>query len=90
MTGVRNINKPEFFVMVKKKLVNSWTVSYTLCLKLQEVKFMKRILFTIAVVMGLVFGGNILTTSDVQACGGKDKGATTEQPSDSGDSGTQS
>lgn len=51
---------------------------------------MKRILFTLAITLGLALGGAVLTTSNVLACGGKDKGATTEQPSDPGDSGTQS
>jgi len=42
---------------------------------------MKRLLLTLAIALGLAFGGFALTSSDVQACGGKDKGATTEDTS---------
>ncbi len=39
---------------------------------------MKRLLLTLAIALGLAFGSFALTSSDVLACGDKDKGATTE------------
>jgi len=46
--------------------------------KKQEALIMKRLLLTLAIALGLAFGSFALTSSDVQACNGKDKGATTE------------
>jgi len=39
---------------------------------------MKRLVLTLAIALGLAFGSFAITSSDVLACGGKDKGATTE------------
>ena len=50
---------------------------------------MKRLLLTLAIALGLAFGSFALTSSDVLACGGKDKGATTEDTTGSSE-GTQS
>lgn len=51
---------------------------------------MKKLLFTLAITLGLAVGGVVLATSNVLACGGKDKGSTTEHPTDQGDGSTQS
>lgn len=51
---------------------------------------MKKTILSLALALGVALGGVVLTTSNVLACGGKDKDATTEQPTGSGDSGTQS
>mgnify|MGYP000022305355 FL=1 len=51
---------------------------------------MKKLLFTLAITLGLAVGGMVLATSNVLACGGKDKDATTEHPTTGGDSSTQS
>ncbi|MEM7009704.1 MAG: hypothetical protein AAF462_11280 [Thermodesulfobacteriota bacterium] len=37
-----------------------------------------RLVLTLALALGLAFGSMAITSSDVFACGGKDKGATTE------------
>jgi len=50
---------------------------------------MKKLLFTLAITLGLAVGGMVLATSNVLACGGKDKDATTEHPT-TGDGSTQS
>ena len=39
---------------------------------------MTRLLLTLAIAFGLAFGAVALTSSDVLACSGKDKGASTE------------
>lgn len=39
---------------------------------------MTRLVLTLAIALGLAFGTVALTSSDVLACGGKDKGASTE------------
>ncbi len=51
---------------------------------------MKKMIFSLALALGIALGGVVLTTSNVLACGGKDKDATTQEPTGSGDSGTQS
>ncbi len=50
---------------------------------------MKRLILTLAIALGLAFGSFAITSSDVLACGGKDKGATTEDTTGTSD-GTQS
>lgn len=50
---------------------------------------MKRLLLTLAIALGLAFGSFALTSSDVLACGGKDKGATTKDTTGTSE-GTQS
>ena len=50
---------------------------------------MKRLILTLAIAVGLAFGSFALTSSDVLACSGKDKGATTEDTTGSSE-GTQS
>ena len=51
---------------------------------------MTRLLLTFAIALGLAFGAMAITSSDVLACSGKDKGATTEDTTDSSTDGTQS
>jgi hypothetical protein len=51
---------------------------------------MKKILFTFAITIGIALGGAVLLTSNVLACGGKDKDTTSQQPTGSGDTPTQS
>jgi hypothetical protein len=51
---------------------------------------MKKILFTLAITLGVALGGAVLLTSNVLACGGKDKDTTSEQPTGSGTDSTQS
>ena len=48
---------------------------------------MKRIVLTLAIALGLAFGSFAIFSSDSFACGSKDKGATTEDTTqtDSGD-----
>jgi len=55
----------------------------------QEALIMKRLILTLAIALGLAFGSFAITSSDVLACGGKDKGATTEDTTGTSD-GTQS
>ena len=50
---------------------------------------MKRLALTLAITFGLALGSFAITSSDVQACNGKDKGATTEGTTGTSD-GTQS
>ncbi len=45
---------------------------------------MKKVLFALAITLGIALGGIVLTTSNVLACGGKDKDTTSDQPTDSG------
>ena len=51
---------------------------------------MKKILFTLAITMGIAIGGAVLVTSNALACGGKDKDTSSDQPAGSGDTPTQS
>jgi len=50
---------------------------------------MKRLVLTLAIALGLALGSFAITSSDVQACNGKDKGATTEDTTGTSD-GTES
>jgi len=45
---------------------------------------MKKILFTIAITLGVALGAAALVTSNALACGGKDKDTTSQQPTGSG------
>lgn len=45
---------------------------------------MKKILFTLAITLGVALGGVALVTSNALACGGKDKDTTSQQPTGSG------
>ncbi len=45
-----------------------------------------RLFLTLALALGLALGTFAITSSDVLACGGKDKGATTEDTTGSSDS----
>lgn len=47
---------------------------------------MKRLLLTLAIALGIAFGSFAITSSDVQACNGKDKGATIEDTTGTSDS----
>ena len=52
---------------------------------------MTRLFLTLAIAVGLALGSMAIMSSDVLACGGKDKGASTEGPSpDTSTEGTQS
>lgn len=51
---------------------------------------MKKVLFTLAITLGIALGGAVLVTSNALACGGKDKDTTSEQPTGSGGDTTQS
>ncbi len=51
---------------------------------------MKKILFTLAITLGIALGGAVLVTSNALACGGKDKDTTSDQPTGTGDTPTQS
>ncbi|HVY54983.1 MAG TPA: hypothetical protein VHC46_04420 [Thermodesulfobacteriota bacterium] len=52
---------------------------------------MKKILFTLAITLGVALGGIALVTSNALACGGgKDKDTTSQQPTGSGSDSTQS
>ncbi|MFI5324585.1 MAG: hypothetical protein ACHQ6U_14070 [Thermodesulfobacteriota bacterium] len=48
---------------------------------------MKKILFTLAITLGIALGGAVLVTSNALACGGQDKD-TSSQPTGSGSSDT--
>ena len=51
---------------------------------------MTRLVLTLAIALGLAFGSMALTSSDVLACSGKDKGASTEDTTTGSSEGTQS
>lgn len=51
----------------------------------QEALIMKRLVLTLAIALGLALGSFAITSSDVQACNGKDKGATTEDTTGTSD-----
>ena len=51
---------------------------------------MTRLVLTLAIALGLAFGSLAITSSDVLACGGKDKGATTEDTTGSSEGSTES
>jgi len=47
---------------------------------------MKRFVLTLAIALGLALGSFAITSSDVLACNGKDKGTTTEDTTGTSDS----
>lgn len=51
---------------------------------------MTRLVLTLAIALGLAFGSVALTSSDVLACSGKDKGSSTDTTTGSSEEGTQS
>ena len=70
-----------------KLLVNNGIVSYTFYLsQKQEALIMKRFVLTLAIALGLALGSFAITSSDVLACNGKDKGTTTEDTTGTSDS----
>lgn len=82
------LNVRPIYVFTKNNLVINSIFSYTLVIKQREAVSMKRIVLTLAIALGLAFGSFAIFSSDSLACGaGKDKGATTEDTTQT-DSGT--
>ncbi len=78
-------SEKSFFDMLNKPLVKSPILSYPFLISKAGGSKMKLVL-TLALAVGLALGSYAIMSSDALACGGKDKGATTEDTTGTSDS----